>query len=292
MKKIGFIYILLSALCFSVATIFAKLTTNNSEIIATQVTFFRFILGFILISIFMFLKKKPLKAKNKKFVFYRAFFNLFAVIFFFIGIEHTTITKSNILNMTYPIFVFLFAPYINKEKTTKVYYFYLLLTMIGLYFIVIKDFSSFMQSGINIGDISSLASGVVAAIAISSLREARKHDDSYLILFYLMGFGTLVNGLIVIPTFIIPKGIILFYISTAALVSVLGQLFITVGYKYVDATTGSIISASRILFALMLGILIFSDPISIRITIGIVLLSISLIGVSGLFKTGKTKKPL
>ena len=289
MKTKGIVYLLLSAFSFSIATIFAKLVTSNSEIIATEITLFRFLLGFILISIFMLYNKKSLKPNNKKFLFYRAFFNVIAVILFFIGIEHTTITKSNLLNMTYPIFVFLMAPYINKEKTTPIYYLYLLLSMVGLYFIVIKDFSSFLQTGVNIGDMSALASGLVAAIAISSLREARKYDDSYLILFYLMGFGTIVNGLIVIPTFVLPRGLILFYISCAAIVSVLGQLFITVGYKYIDAAAGSIVSASRILFALLLGVTIFSDPLSFKIIVGIILLIISLLGVSGFLNRFKRK---
>ena len=280
----GYILLLLSAITFSLSTVFAKIVTTTSNIEAVELTFFRFITGFITVSVYVAITRKSLVPKNKKYISLRAFFNTIAVIFFFLGIQYTTITKANLLNMTYPIFVFLLAPFINREKSSSIHFLYLFLTMVGLYLVIVPDVSIFKIDQINIGDIYSLISGIVAGFAIATLREARKYDASYMILFYLMALGSIINCIIVIPFFIIPTGTVLILVILTTITSLLGQVFITVGYKYINASAGSLVSSSRILFAIILGITIFSDHISIKMGIGGILILISLIGVSGIIE--------
>ena len=62
------------------------------------------------------------------------------------------------------------------------------------------------------------------------------------------------------------------------------------GYKYVDNATGSMVSASRILISAIIGIIMFSDPINLRIVIGGILITVSLVAVSGYFDRFKDKK--
>jgi drug/metabolite transporter (DMT)-like permease len=59
-----------------------------------------------------------------------------------------------------------------------------------------------------------------------------------------------------------------------------GQLAITWGYTYIRAREGGIISTSKILFATVLGYLIFDDPISLSIVLGGLLICIAMAGVS------------
>ena len=183
--------------------------------------------------------------------------------------------------MTYPLFVFLLAPFINREKTTPAYYLYLLLTMVGVYFVVVPDASGIIGSGINPGDMLGLASGIVAGFAITTLREARKYDESYIILFYLMAFGTVVNLAFAAPFFVVPRGTVLAYCIAATALSVLGQLFITAGYRYINAADGALVSTSRILFAILMGAIILSEAVTVRIISGGVMILISLVSVGG-----------
>jgi len=282
----GLVYLLLSALTFSLSTAFAKLITSNSEVPAVEITFFRFLLGFVITLLYVLWKKQPLKPNKLKYILLRAFFNTTAVILFFIGIQYSTITKANMLNMTYPIFVFLISPFLNREKTSGVYYLFLILTMAGLYFIVVPDASIFSIDKVNRGDVFALASGLLAGFAITSLRQARKYDSSYLILFYLMALGSIFNLIIVIPVFVIPEGMIALYVILCAGTAVTGQIFITVGYKYIDAAAGSLVSSTRIIFSLALGVIIFSDPLTFRIIAGGILIILSLFGVSGIWEKG------
>ncbi|SHK25058.1 EamA-like transporter family protein [Paramaledivibacter caminithermalis DSM 15212] len=153
----------------------------------------------------------------------------------------------------------------------------MILTIVGYYLIVVPDFHN-----INIGDLVALISGIIAAFGFCALREARKYVKSYLIIFYLMFIGSLISFIIILPNLVIPQLIVVFYMLMSGLMGVLGQIFITMGYRYIDSAKGSLVSASRIIFGVILGVSIFSDLLTFRIVLGGILILISLVGVSGI----------
>ncbi len=275
----GILLLFSAEVCFALSTVFGKLVTENSAIVGIEVSFFRYLLGFIVFSIYMLVKGTSFRPNNTKQVVLRGVFNTLAVIFFFAGLQYTTVTNANMLNMTYPVFVFLLAPFINHEKSALSNVLYLIITLAGVYLIVAPDFNH-----INPGDFLSLVSGVLAGFGIPFLREARKYDSSEVILFYLMMLGCLINLVLVIPFFVMPAGLMMVYVMLSALVAVLGQGFLTVGYRYIEAASGSLVSASRILIAGIMGVSFFSDPVTLKIMLGGTLILISLAGVSGFIK--------
>ena len=280
----GFLLLLISELAFSIAYVFAKFVTTQSAIPGIEITIFRFGIGFIASSIVIIKNKTPLVPNKVSFVALRAVFNTAAVICLFIGLQYTTITKANMLNMTYPAFVFLLSPFINGERASLHNLVYLVIAITGIHYVIMPESSFFSLSGINMGDIISFASGIFAGFAITTLREARKHDESALILFYLMGLGTITNIIILIPYFVMPDLKMLVYMVLCGGLSVLGQFTITEGYRYIEAARGSLVSTARIFFSMILGVIIFQDIMTFRIAAGCVLIIISLVGVSGVFK--------
>ncbi|MFW5860927.1 MAG: DMT family transporter [Spirochaetota bacterium] len=282
----GALLLLLSAMAFALSTVFAKVVTTNSTVPGIEITFVRFSVGLIFTGLYLLSRKIPIWPNNPRLVILRAVTNTAAVLFFFTGIQFTTVTNANMLNMTYPVFVFLIAPYFNREANRKKNYIFLFLTIIGVYLIVVPDFKS-----INPGDISALMSGVCAGMAISALREARKYDNSFVILFYLMFIGIFINAGILIPLFVMPDLYIFIFMLLSAVTAVAGQVLLTVGYRFIDAAPGSLISASRILFAGILGFSIFGDPLTLRILSGGILILIALTGVSGIVRFLRASTP-
>jgi drug/metabolite transporter (DMT)-like permease len=173
--------------------------------------------------------------------------------------------------MTYPIFIFILARKINKEIPGKAHYLFLILSMLGVYFLVSPDFGV-----IEMGDILALASGFVSALAIMFLREARKSDQPYMILFYLMLFGSVINFIVMLPFWKTPgfQGLLIIMVST--FFALLGQISITIGYKYIDASAGSLVSTARIPIAVILGVLFFQESITIKTLLGGSLVFLSL----------------
>lgn len=279
----GILYLASSAFSFALATVFVKLVTSSTDIPSIEISFFRFLFGFLVTLFYILHKKKTIKPVKSIHVYMRGIFNTIAVILFFIGVEYSNISRANLLNMTYPVFVFLLAPFLNNEKSSKQYFIYLLMTGAGVYFTMVPEGVNLNRELLNRGDIIALLSGIVTGFAITSLREAKKYNHSYMIVFYVMLIGTIVNGIMIIPYFVKPHGIFILYIFLCALTSYIGQYCITEGYKYIDAAPGSLVSATRIIFAIALGNILFSEPLTPRIILGSLLVLISIAGIGGFF---------
>lgn len=275
----GIVLILSAELLFAIASVFAKIITNTSEIAAIEITFFRFAIGIVISGYYLNKTGQSFRPSKPLFVLLRAILNTAAFILFFYSVEYTTITNANMLNMTYPIFIFLISIVFFKRIPSLLSILLLIASTYGIYLVIKPDFDH-----INYGDILGLLSGLVGAAAIISLRYARKFDSSLLILFYLMSIGFVINLLIMIPVFKMPQGIQWLYLLLSGLAGFLGQWLLTDGYKYISARYGSMMSSSRVVYASILGLLIFNESLSIRVIIGALLIIISIIGISNIVK--------
>lgn len=260
----GIVFILLSEFCFTVSTIFSKLLTNETRISAMEVTFARFFLGFLMVSLAVCKSGASLVPHKLSLLIWRGVLNTAAVILFFLASQYTTITNTHMLNMTYPFFIFLFSPlFFKTEKMSAWMYLILAVALCGIWLVINPRWDS-----VNKGDLFGLMSGIVAAFAVITLNLARKNDSTQVILFYLMSIGTIVNGLVMLPVFVWPRGGQWLLISASAFAGVLGQVCITYGYKYITARAGSLVSTSRILYAVLLGTLIFNERMTLRVAAG------------------------
>jgi len=275
----GIFLLLLAEFCFASATVFVKLITNSTEIPAIEITFFRVFLGTIMATVYMMHTKTSFRPRKVSLVIARAILSFSALVAFFYSVEHTSVTNANMLNMTYPVFIFMVAPLFKLERMHRLAFLFLALAMAGIYLVIFPDFSH-----VNKGDLVGLLSGIFAAFAIITLSVAREHDSTVLIVFYLMALGTLCNAFMMIPTFVMPRSADLPYLLASGLIGVMGQVFLTMGYKDVSAKSGSMVSSSRIVFAATLGYLFLSDTISVRIVGGGILIIASIIGISALQK--------
>lgn len=273
-------------LCFALSTVFTKYVTSTSPIPAVETTFFRFFFGFWLALFYILHTKGSFKAARWDLVFWRGLLNTIAVILFFMSVEHTTVTNANMLNMTYPAFLFLTAPFINKEKSSPGMLVFLVLTMVGIFLVIRPDFHH-----VRVGDLYGLLSGIVAAFGVAVLRKAREFDSAATILFYLMGLGTILNFLVMLPVFVMPYGMPAVHLVISALFGVLGQSLMTSGYLHVSARGGGLVSSSRIFFAAVLGIVLFHEVLTPRIALGGSCILASIVGVTLLMREENKKPP-
>jgi drug/metabolite transporter (DMT)-like permease len=267
----------LAELCFASATVFAKFVTNSSDIPAIEITFSRLIMGVILATLYMLKTRTSFIPKKIPLVVARAILSFSALITFFYSVEHSSVTNANMLNMTYPVFIFLVAPLFKLEKLHKISLLFLVMAMIGIYLVIFPDFSH-----INKGDVIGLLSGIFGAFSIITLSIAREHDSTVLIVFYLMAIGTFCNLFMMVPVFVMPRVSDLPFLISSGLAGVLGQVFLTMGYKHVSAKAGSMVSSSRIIFAATMGFFFFSESLSTRILAGGFMIIASIIGISAL----------
>ncbi len=250
--------VILSAIFFYMATYYIKIA-DSLAIPVFVFAFFRFFLGYIFTTLWNFSAGKE-EYQDLYWIRMRAFWNLIAVIFFFAGVAHGSITNANVLNMTYPIFVAFFAAVFLREKISGRNFLSLIFILSGT-----GIFLGNSTLSMEWGDIFSILSAVTAGISLVALKEARKRNSSRAVLHYQFLTGTLFTGFIVAWLYwknpFVWNYLSVFLLLASGFLGVAGQYLLTVGYRYVGATQGSILSNSRIWIALLVGWLIFQEDI-------------------------------
>ena len=275
-RKKGYIMVFASTMFFYIMTIFVKFITAGGSIPGTQVTFFRFLIGFILVNIGMMRNGYEVRMVNRKAVLSRATLSALAILLFFIVIQYSTTTKANIYNLTYPIFVAALGPLFLKDERWTVK------NIIG----VLVSFGGILLiSGVGFGtfeavDILGITMGTVAGLGIIALREARKTDSPNTILFYLMSIGIAITIIPFGSTFKMPTPMEWLYIIGMGTFSYLGQYTLTHGFRYVKAVEGSLISEARIFVAALCGVLFLGEEFSFAMLGGGILVFLGIVVVS------------
>ncbi len=284
-RYLGLIYLMLSAIIFSAATVVVRIAATRYNLPATQISFARFSCGLVLTLAFIVLGKREVRPVKVSVLVVRAVFNCVAVILFFVAIEHTGVIKGNIYNLTYPVFVALFSPFFLAEHLTLPRMLAVTAAFGGAYLVSGAGAASFT---FGLGDLAGILSGLTAGFAIIALRKARLTESSLTILLFLMAVGTLFNGVIFFHRFIVPDLIQTLLLLLTGLLSFLGQMCITYGYRYIDALPGAVISTSRIFISAVMGIVLLGEMLTLPVALGGILIFMS---VAGLSYAGKNAVP-
>ncbi|MDA3915566.1 MAG: DMT family transporter [Deltaproteobacteria bacterium] len=261
---LGYLCVFGSAFFFYLATVVIKWTRINGLYIDTATfVFARFILGFISVLILMAVKKKKIQIKKSRYLIGRTFSNCIAVYCFFKGVELTSVSQANILNMTYPIFIAIFSWFFLKKQRDIMVIMIVALAFAGVWLILTPIPNPILNSeetSFHPNSLWALASGLSAAIAIMCLNLARQEHDIETILFFLFGLGSIIILIGFFNKMTMPQVNELKYIISCSFFSIIGQYLLTIGFKYVTAIEGGIISSTRILLAAILGPIIAMDP--------------------------------
>ena len=256
---LGWFCVFGSAFFFYLATIIVKYSSiNGIDIDPAFFVFSRFLIGFITVLIVMMVTRKKIKIIKKRYLIGRTVFNCIAVYCFFMGVDLTSVSQANILNMTYPLFIAVFSWIFLKEQRDGFAVLMVILAFVGVWLILAPATSDNM--GFDMNSLWALASGVTAAIAIIYLNLSRQVHDTQTILFVMFGLGTVIMYIAFMDKIHWPQSIQLPYLFFCSLFAIIGQYLLTIGFKYVTAVEGGIISSTRILLAALLGPFVVMDP--------------------------------
>ena len=174
--------------------------------------------------------------------------NCAAVLCFYIAVTRTSVAEANILNMTYPVFVAVLSWILLRNQRDFLATAMVPVAFVGIWLIVEPG-----QMRINPGNIWGLTSGICASAAILYLNVSRQYHDSNTILFFMFGLGALITLVVFYGRIFWPDARTLYYLFLCAGFGITGQFLLTIGFRYVTAVEGSIISSMRIFLAALLG---------------------------------------
>jgi drug/metabolite transporter (DMT)-like permease len=252
---LGYVCVFSSAICFYAATAVIRWAAAEVSIDASYFSFFRFLLGFVVICAIMAVRKQGPVPRQYNLLIGRAIYNCIAVYCFYKAVELTSVAEGNILNMTYPIFLSILSWFFLKEQRDMVAIAMVGVAFAGIWLILSPDFSN-----PSLNSLWGLASGFTAAFAILYLNMSRQHHDSETVLFYMFGLGCIVMYAMFYDKIFVPDAKEFYYLMICSLFGTAGQYLLTLGFKHITAMEGSVISSSRILIAAIFGPWVAMDP--------------------------------
>ena len=253
---LGALAVFASAFCFYMSTMVIRWSQDRVTIDPAFFVFARFLLGFCVVGAVQLSGRGRIRARNYHLLIGRALANTVAVYCFYKAVALTSVAEANILNMTYPLFIAIFSWIFLKDQRDPVASLAVGVAFAGVWLILSPG-----SMGFDLYNLWGLASGMSAAAAIIYLNLGRRHHDTHTILFFMFGIGGLSVFLLFRHTFFVPSAVELAYLGACAALGIGGQYLLTVGFRYVSAVEGSVISSTRILLAAILGPVLVGDPV-------------------------------
>jgi len=245
---LGCLAVFASAFCFYFSTVVVRWSRETVAIDAAYFAFFRFMVGFIVVCTIMAVRRQRPRARSYHLLIGRTLGNCIAVYCFYQAVRYTSVAEANILNMTYPIFVALLSWILLRHQRDEVAVAMVAVAVVGVWLILRPG-----HMGMGIQSLWGLGSGISAAFAILYLNLSRQQHDANTVLFYMFGLGSIVMALFFHRRLFWPNAAELYYLVLCGGAGIAGQFLITLGFRYVTAVEGGVISSTRILLAALLG---------------------------------------
>jgi drug/metabolite transporter (DMT)-like permease len=254
-RLLGCLAIFGSTFFLYLSTLVIRWAQKVVSIDASYFVFSRFISGFVFVCAAMLVLGARPRIVNLHLLVGRSMTNCISVYFFYTAVSVTTVAEANILNMTYPLFVAVFAWIFYKDRRDIQATATLLIATGGVWLVLSPG-----GVGIDIDNTWGLMSGIFGAGAIIYLNLSRQHHDTHTILLFMFGLGALAIFIFFHQSIFWPSPKEAFFLLLCGASGVAGQYLLTLGFRYVTAVEGSVISSSRILMAAVLGPYLAADP--------------------------------
>jgi len=252
---LGCLAVFASAFCFYFSTVVVRWSQAEVAIHSAFFAFFRFLLGFGVVCLIMALRRQKPAPRRWDLLIGRTVGNCVAVYCFYQAVRFTSVAEANILNMTYPIFVAILSWVLLRQQRDPLAMLMVAAAVAGVWLILRPE-----RLGLSLHSLWGLGSGLSAAAAILYLNLSRQHHDANTVLFFMFGLGALLMLGFFHQHLFWPNLRELTYLSLCGGAGIAGQFLITLGFRYVTAVEGGVISSTRILLAALLGPWLAAEP--------------------------------
>lgn len=267
-KYLGIIYIIISAFCFALMNTFVKLSGDLPSI---QKSFFRNFVAMIFSAILLIKSGQGFKFKkdNLGLLLTRSIFGTLGILCNFYAIDHLVLSDASMLNKMSPFFVIIFSLIFLHERVNKVQAIAVIVAFLGSLLIIKPSFNltEFLPA------LLGLLGGIGAGAAYTAVRRlGQKGENGKLVVFFFSTFSCLVTLPFLIFQYHEMSWIQLIYLLCAGLAASGGQFSITAAYFHAPAKEISVYDYSQIIFAALIGFIVFGDIPDIYSIIGYVVI--------------------
>lgn len=261
---LGIFFIVCSAFCFSLMSLFIKRAGNLPTY---EKALFRNLVALIIATVLLLREPggfKPKKGSGFD-LFMRALCGTLGLLCNFYAIDHLGLADANILNKMAPFFAMIVSAFIIGEKPNRIEVLCVILAFVGAIF-VIKPHAGFAAS---FPALIGLCGGLGAGTAYAFVRKLGLHGErGPVIVFAFSAFSVLLCLPIVCLHYVPMSGSQLFFLLIGGTAAAGGQLTVTAAYTHAPAMEISVFDYTQVLFATMWGLFFFGEIPDILSLIG------------------------
>jgi drug/metabolite transporter (DMT)-like permease len=201
---------------------------------------------------------------------------LFFTVCYFTAITMMSLSTAAILLYTSPIWIMLMSVLFFREKLTKKKLIALLLAFGGCVLVSGISGDGISPLGLLVGLGSGIGYGLYSILGTVALRKYSPFTvTSYTFMFAAIGSWVICRPVDMLSKFSDASdlGFLIFFCGLTALITaVIPFLAYTLGLKYVEASKAGIIATIEPMVATLVGIIVFSEPLTLLSGLGIILI--------------------
>ncbi|MCH4071523.1 DMT family transporter [Pseudoramibacter sp.] len=252
---LGIFFIICSAFCFSLMSLFIK---RAGSLPTFQKALFRNLVALLVATVLLLRAPGGFKPKKGSGfgLFMRALCGTLGLLCNFYAIDRLGLADANILNKMSPFFAMIVSAFIINEKPNRVEILCVILAFVGAVF-VIKPHAGFSAS---FPAFVGLLGGLGAGTAYAFVRKlGLQGERGPVIVFAFSAFSVLLCLPFVCAHYVPMSGTQLMYLLLGGTAAAGGQLSVTAAYTHAPAMEISVFDYTQVLFATLWGLLFFGE---------------------------------
>jgi len=240
-----------STLAFSLANIFVK---KVSHIPAMEIVFFRCTIAVAFCLAGLYRDNADWKGSNKTMLFLRGFFGTLALFLFFTTLQNIPLASAMTIQYLAPIFTSVIAIFVLGESIRGPQWIFYAIAFSGV--LLIERFDPRISP-------FYLATGIIAAfcsgVAYNLVRSMRGTEHPLTVVLHFQFVGAIAGTISLFFNWKTPEGWDWAYLLLIAVLSQVGQIFLTKALQKEAVAGVAIVSYTGLIYALLVGSLWFGE---------------------------------
>ncbi len=267
----------LAALCFATMGALVKASTDHLPFLVAVL--FRNVIGALPLVVYFLAKGVAFRSRRRWLLFFRSTAGFTAMFLFFLAIEYLPLSTATLLNASSPVFVVLLSGLVLRERRIGRLVPLVLLALVGVAWLVYGGVARGEATGEHSVGIAllGLLSALFAAMAYLAVRRLSSTEPSARIVLHFAlwssVYSVLVLGVAALAgmTKVDPAGIVevlsgpreAMLLIGVGLAGLGGQMFMTSAYARERASVVSGFSYLNPVFAYIIGVMWFGEPVTL-----------------------------
>jgi drug/metabolite transporter (DMT)-like permease len=273
------LFVLGASFVFSILGALVKVV--SSSLGNEMVVFFRNVCALIFLLPWLWYSRPPGGIRTNCFQLHllRSMAGLGAMYCFFYTIAHLQLSEAFLLVATAPLFIPLIAYVWMQEKVSRNVKGAVCIGFVGIVLILKPGFGIFKPVAL-----AGLSAGILAALAMVSIRRMSATEPAIRIVFYFTVLSTLISAGPLLWSWRPPQPVIWGLLLLIGLLATVGQFLLTKGYSYAPAAQLGPFTYANIIFATLIGWIFWGETLDLPTWLGAFLIC-----VAGIITTRRTE---